>query len=124
MLKKENRLLKRKEFAYLYKNGTAKHTANLTLVYLSTKYRPIKIGFSVAKKIGKAHTRNLVKRRLRVIVREMIPNLPNNYNVVIIAKSGVETLTFDGIREQAHILFEKANLQWKLLKFYFFLLEL
>jgi hypothetical protein len=33
-------------------------------------------------------------------------------------------LTFDGIREQAHILFEKATLQWKLLKFYFFLLEL
>ena len=58
MLKKENRLLKRKEFAYLYKNGTAKHTANLTLVYFPTKYRPIKIGFSVAKKIGKAHTRN------------------------------------------------------------------
>ena len=111
MLKKDNRLLKRKEFAYLYKNGIAKHTANLTLVYLPTKYRPIKIGFSVAKKIGKAHTRNLIKRRLRGIVREMVQALPTNYNVVIIAKSGVETLTFDGIREQVNILFKKANLQ-------------
>jgi len=82
MLKSENRLRKRKEFAYLYNNGSAKHTANLTLVYLPTKHRTLKIGFSVAKKIGKAHTRNLIKRRLRAIVRDIIPTLPNDYNVV------------------------------------------
>ena len=111
MLKKDNRLLKRKEFAYLYKNGTAKHTANLTLVYLPTKYRPIKIGFSVAKKIGKAHVRNLIKRRLRVIVRDLVPTLPNNYNVVIIAKSGVESISFENLKEQTISLFERAKLQ-------------
>lgn len=110
MLKKDNRLLKRKEFAYLYKNGTAKHTANLTIVYLPTKYRAIKIGFSVAKKIGKAHVRNLVKRRLRVIVRQLIDSLPDNYNVVIIAKMGVESISFAELQEQTVSLFKKASL--------------
>ena len=72
MLSSVNRLKKRKEFAYLYNHGTAKHTANLTLVYNQTKSRALKIGFSVAKKIGKAHVRNLVKRRLRAILREYV----------------------------------------------------
>ena len=111
MLKSDNRLKKRKEFAYLYKNGVAKHTQHLTCVYLPTKYRAIKIGFSVAKKIGKAHTRNLVKRRLRAIVREIVPSLPNNYNVVFIAKSGIENLTFKELKDQVDILISKMDLQ-------------
>lgn len=110
MLKSENRLRKRKEFAYLYNNGSAKHTANLTLVYLPTKHRALKIGFSVAKKIGKAHTRNLIKRRLRAIVRDIIPTLPDDYNVVIIARTGVETLTFSQLKSQTKQLFDKSGL--------------
>ena len=110
MLKSENRLKKRKEFAYLYNNGTAKHTANLTLVYLPTKNRLLKIGFSVAKKIGKAYMRNLVKRRLRAIVRDIVPNLPNNYNMVLIAKSGIETLTFDELKRQTYKVFNMTGL--------------
>lgn len=110
MLKSENRLKKRKEFAYLYNHGSAKHTPNLTLVSLPTKHRKLKLGFSVAKKIGKAHTRNFVKRRLRAIVREIVPTLPDNYNMVIIAKSGVELLNFSQLKLQVKQLFKKAGL--------------
>lgn len=116
MLKSENRLRKRKEFAYLYNNGTAKHTANLTLVYLPTKHRKLKIGFSVAKKIGKAHTRNLIKRRLRMIVRDIIPGLPDDYNMVIIAKAGVETLSYADLKSQTNQLFIKTGLNKDVVK--------
>jgi len=110
MLKSENRLRKRKEFAYLYNNGTAKHTAQLTLVWLPTKNRILKIGFSVAKKIGKAHTRNFVKRRLRAIVKDIVPNLPNNYNMVLIAKAGIERLGFDELKSQTIKIFYMTGL--------------
>ena len=110
MLKSENRLRKRKEFAYLYNNGTAKHTANLTLVYLPTKNRILKIGFSVAKKIGKAHTRNFIKRRLRAIVKDIVPSLPNNYNMVLIAKAGIETLNFEDLKSQTIKIFNMTGL--------------
>ncbi|MGN0961230.1 MAG: ribonuclease P protein component [Christensenellales bacterium] len=110
MLQEKNRLRKRKEFAYLYNNGTAKHTANLTVVYLPTKHRVLKIGFSISKKIGKAHTRNLIKRRLRAIVRELVPNLPNDYNIVVIAKVGVEKLTFAELKTQTELVFRKTGL--------------
>lgn len=110
MLKSENRLRKRKEFAYLYNHGTAKHTANLTLVYIPTKHRTLKVGFSIAKKIGKAHTRNLIKRRLRAIMRGEVYRLPDNYNVVIIAKAGVDSLSFDELKSQLKVLLKKSEL--------------
>ena len=110
MLKSINRLRKRKEFAYLYNNGTAKHSANITLVYLPTKHRPLKIGFSISKKIGKAHTRNLIKRRLRAIVREIIPTLPNNYNLVFIAKAGVTNITFAELRSEVNWVISKTGI--------------
>ena len=111
MLKSINRLRKRKEFGYLYKNGTAKHTAHLTLVYLPTKHRPLKIGFSIAKKIGKAHTRNLIKRRLRAILREYINILPDNHNIVFIAKADIDKLTFADLQSEVKVLIEKSGLR-------------
>ena len=110
MLKSENRLRKRKEFAYLYNNGTAKHTSHLTIVYLPTKHRKLKIGFSVAKKIGKAHTRNLIKRRLRDIVRNLVYRLPDDYNIVIIAKAGIEGIPYSDLKQETLDLLNKTGL--------------
>ena len=110
MLKADNKLRKRKEFAYLYNNGTAKHTASLTLVFLPTRNRKLKIGFSISKKVGKAHTRNLIKRRLRVIVGEIVPCLPDNYNMVLICKVGADALSYADLRTQVNQVFAKTGL--------------
>lgn len=110
MLKAVNRLKKRKEFAYLYSNGTAKHTSHLTMVYLGVKKRDTKIGFSISKKVGKAHTRNLIKRRLRAIVREVVPTLPKNLNIVFIAKAGIEDVSYNSLRGEVQTLIQKAGL--------------
>lgn len=110
MLEEKNRLKKRKEFAYLYNNGNAKHTANLTVVYLPTKHRTLKVGFSLSKKVGKAHTRNLIKRRLRVIVRELVPYMSDNFNVVVIGKAGVETLSFPQLKAETLQCLKKTGI--------------
>ena len=110
MLDSINRLKKRKEFAYLYNNGSAKHSAHITIVYLPTKNRPLKVGFSVGKKIGKAHIRNLVKRRMRACVREFITRMVDNYNVVFICKNGIESVDFDTIKKEVDFLIAKAGL--------------
>jgi len=110
MLKSENRLRKRKEFAYLYNNGTAKHTQHLTIVYLPTKHRALKIGFSITKKVGKAHIRNLLKRRLRSIVRDIVCHLPDDFNMVLIAKPGIESVSFADLRNECIMIFAKTGL--------------
>ena len=72
MLKKQNRLKKNKHFNYIYKHGKVSKNQNLVLVYAKTKIKPFKVGFSVNNKYGKAHDRNLIKRRLREIVKSLI----------------------------------------------------
>ena len=110
MLKSINRLKKRKEFAYLYNNGIAKHSAHITLVSLPLKNRVLKVGFSVSKKIGKAHTRNFIKRRMRACVREFIPNMLDNYNIVFICKNGIEDMPFENLKKEVYSLIEKSGL--------------
>lgn len=110
MLKSENRLRKRKEFAYLYTNGKAKHSKHVSLVYLPTKHRPVKIGFSLSKKIGKAHTRNFVKRRLRAILRDIVPHLKANFNIVLIGKLGIDEISFADLRNEINSLFNQTEL--------------
>ena len=111
MLKSENRLKKRKEFAYLYNNGKAIHSAHLTMVYIPTKNRVLKIGFSISKKVGKANVRNLVKRRMRVIAREYVKVLPDNHNIVFIAKAGIEELAYGDIKKELGEVIKKSGLK-------------
>lgn len=74
MLPKPNRLARRRDFAAVY--GRKKSWANPLLV-LHVRWHPKenagaetrRFGFSVSKKVGKAHDRNGVKRRLREICR-------------------------------------------------------
>ena len=74
MLSKPNRLARRRDFAAVY--GRKKSWANPLLVLHvrwhakeSADAETRRFGFSVSKKVGKAHDRNGVKRRLREICR-------------------------------------------------------
>ena len=57
------RLQKNRAFQYVYRKGHS--VAGRNLVLLHAPGRELKVGFSVSKKVGKAVTRNKVKRRLR-----------------------------------------------------------
>lgn len=54
------------------------------VVYVSTlAERPTMVGFAVSKAVGRAVTRNTVKRRLRAIARELLPSLPVHASMVV-----------------------------------------
>ena len=110
MLKKENRLTKKKYFNYIYKKGQACYSGFVIVNFSKTKYKDIKIGFSVSKKIGKAVIRNLVKRRLRAIIEVNLQYLNKNYNYIITAKKGIEELTFLQLKQEVENCLIKNNL--------------
>jgi len=109
LLKTQNRLKKRKEFGYIYKKGTRLNSAYFTVFYLATKLPNIRVGFSVNKKIGKAHIRNKIKRQLRCVIREILPKLKKN-NYVIMVKIGAENLNYIEIKNNILNIFKTNNL--------------
>ncbi|MDR0847084.1 MAG: ribonuclease P protein component [Lactobacillales bacterium] len=53
-----------------------------------------RVGISVGKKIGKAHTRNKVKRYIRQSLTELSQNIKKDKKFIVIARPGVEELEF------------------------------
>ena len=72
---------------------------------MASRYRVFKVGISVNKKIGKAHLRNKLKRRIREIIR--IDNLPKDYNnYIILTREGAGELSFSELQTQLRELFK------------------
>lgn len=110
MLKKQNRLTKRKEFAYIYKHGVKTNSKNLSVVAVKSKKCEPRIGLSVNNKIGKAVTRNKVKRRLREILRKQIPNLKHFQNFVVVAHPTILECDFHKMENEVLAVLKKGNL--------------
>ena len=110
MIIKENRLKKRKQFNYLFKNGKHISSDYLSLVYQSVKTKNFKIGYSLSKKIGCAVIRNKTKRRLKEIVLKFSEQIKNEFFIVLVPKTKITELSFLEMYNETYSLFKKANL--------------
>jgi len=119
VLKKENRLQKEREFAKVFKGSRPISSKNLVLRVAKQnlrteelKYLSTKFGFIISNKVNKLATgRNALKRQLRAIIENELPNIKTGYNVVIIVKQDFEK-PYDqkAIKEQIVELLGKAGL--------------
>ena len=106
---KINHRLKRiNQFNFIFRKGERFSTKNFALYVVSSKYRTYKIGFSISKKIGKAWKRNLLRRRIKEIIR--LDNLPQpEHNYVLQARPGAGEVDYAEIERQLMSLFEKGK---------------
>lgn len=111
-------LKSKKEFDFVYKNGFNRHNSAFALyVYKEgtpqknsatniksaldsgsdtrrvSNSSPSLYGLSVSKKVGNAITRNLIKRRARVLIRES-SRIAHGFRIVFVAKEGIVKLSF------------------------------
>lgn len=70
---------------------------------------PSQIGFIVAKTVGNAVTRNLVKRRLREIVVETLRQRPFGVNIVVRALPASATASFGDLVTDYHKAFSAVS---------------
>ncbi|MBQ8444594.1 MAG: ribonuclease P protein component [Clostridia bacterium] len=100
----DHRLKKNNQFNYIYRKGERKSSKHFTLFVVKSKYSNYKIGYSISKKVGKANQRNLLKRRMKEIVR--INKLAQNgHNYILQARIGASELSFQEIEKQLNKIF-------------------
>lgn len=108
-MQKKYRLKNGKVFDYLHRRGTSIANKLLVLVYAPSKF-PLKVGFIVSKKVGKANVRNKVRRRLREIFRALIPFVNDNNNFIFIARQECAEADFYKLASAVFHLLCKQNL--------------
>lgn len=99
-LPKVHRLRQRRDFSMVYQAGLRQSTSNLTLRALrlpkgSSKsdsapleaIPPVRIGISISQKVSKRSVvRNRIKRQLRAILQQFLPQIAPGWQLVIVVR--------------------------------------
>ncbi|ROP72636.1 ribonuclease P protein component [Curtobacterium sp. PhB115] len=109
MLASANRIVRGDDYRNVVRRGRKSATAHVvvSVVRRSTDPSgPTRFGFIVAKTVGNAVTRNLIRRRLKAIAHELLTETPTGFDVVVRAlpaasQAGWPTLLEDVVRSFA-----------------------
>ena len=109
------RLTRRKDFSAVYAAKRSWATPLLVLYLRRDANSPEaavtrRFGFVVSKKVGKAHDRNLVKRRLREIARLNGEKWTHGFDAVFVARSAAATAPYSELQTAFGELMRKAKL--------------
>lgn len=111
LIPKQYRLKKKSDFQKLFKLGRSYAGPYFVIYFKENEVKgQTRIGFAVSKKIGTAVMRNKIKRRLREAVRPLIPQIKENYHIIIVARSRIRTAAFSELQKQLFNIFNKNRL--------------
>jgi ribonuclease P protein component len=101
VLAKENRVVSASDFKFAVRKGKRAYTPH-AVVYTARRdpQQPTRFGFIVGKNVGGAVKRNLVRRRLRAITRDLLAERPTGSDVVVRALPGVDQLGWDTLQAE------------------------
>ncbi|NLM85855.1 MAG: ribonuclease P protein component [Clostridiales bacterium] len=105
-MQQQYRIRKNGHFRFVYRKG--KHVSGKFFRLHYVKARRVQVGFSVSRQVGKAVTRNLVKRRLRACFRALIPRLQAG-GYVITANPEAANASFQDLMDQLVVSARKAG---------------
>ena len=82
---------------------------NFVIFYKEKKDSPTKYGITVPKKVGKAHIRNMLKRKVRAIIRNYNKPYEKNYNCIIIIRNSCLNLSYQELETSLQYLLDKIK---------------
>lgn len=96
----ELRLRKSEEFKMVIETGKKRVFPNFVVFLRSNELSHPRLGITISKNIGKAHTRNRIKRLLREYFRLHQNDYKNNMDIVIIARKGASELDYKAVNKE------------------------
>ncbi|HUT22493.1 MAG TPA: ribonuclease P protein component [Candidatus Bipolaricaulota bacterium] len=117
MLKRLHRITQKKDFDKFFgpkfrkSGGYSNSTPDLIIKSLKNRSEISRFAFVISTKVDKRATkRNLIKRRLREIVRARLPRISGGYDVLIIAQKGIADADFARLERDVDQIFRKLRL--------------
>ncbi|ROP63491.1 ribonuclease P protein component [Curtobacterium sp. ZW137] len=108
MLARVNRIVLGNDYRVTVRRGRRSATANVVVSVVSRPSEPTRFGFIVAKTVGNAVTRNLVRRRLKGIAHELLTTDPTGYDVVVRALPAAAQATWPTLLEDVSRSFARG----------------
>ncbi len=113
-MQRRNRLSRSRDFDAVYRHGRSVSTRFLVLYRFDREGDDgeARLGIAVPKKIGGAVTRNRIKRRLREVWRELLPDVPGGTDYVLLVRAPlaeVEGRDAAWLRERVQEVLGKAQ---------------
>jgi ribonuclease P protein component len=94
------RLTDSPEFERVYRQGTAYRGRLFAVHAFPNEHGSPRLGLSVSRKVGKAVTRNTVRRRLREVFGLCVPDVPGDLDLVVSARPAAANATFEELRAE------------------------
>ena len=108
---KTSRLLNSRDFRKVREKGKSSQGRLLRLgVLKDSNTKPARIGLITSKRVGGAVDRNKTRRRLREMIRAVLPSIAPGLDVVVVAKSPAASASFDELRAEWLILARRLSI--------------
>jgi ribonuclease P protein component len=115
-MQRRNRLSRSRDFDAVYRHGRSVSTRFLVLYRFDRENEAgeeARLGIAVPKRIGSAVTRNRIKRRLRKVWRELLPDVPAGADYVLLVRGSLaetaENRDSRWLRERVEEILGKAR---------------
>lgn len=110
MLARANRLVSAGDYRNAVRRG-GRATAPHAVVYTTRRADglPARFGFIVAKTVGVAVVRNLVRRRLKAMSYELLPGIAPGTDIVIRALPGSGQASWSTLRSEISAMVDKGG---------------
>jgi ribonuclease P protein component len=107
---REEGLRGKKNFERVYGDGSVYQTRHIVLFCLKEDVEGRKAAFVTSKKLGKAATRNRIRRRFREAYRKLRAGLPDKIYLVFVGRRGIAELGWEDLLEEMEAVLARAGL--------------
>ncbi len=109
-MKRRFRLKRATDFQRVRRDGRSYAHPLVVLVVAPHEEGHIRVGVAAGRTVGNAVARNRAKRRLREVMRPLLPSLPPGWDLMLIARAPLNQASFAELQQAVHTLLRRAGL--------------